>query len=184
MDEVVNEEIQNLPPVIMLYGEIDDDKVAEASMAIIAAHYDEPERPAKIRIMINSEGGNLHSAFALIEVIKASQIPIETISIGQCVSAGLFIFMSGTPGMRLITESCTVMSHTYSTDIGGNHWDLQAVHKELTNTQDRILRHYMDCTGLTKAKILKELIGKSDVWLTPAEVVKYNMADRVGRLEF
>lgn len=134
--------------------------------------------------MINSPGGELHAAFALIEIMEASRIPIETIALGQCVSAALLIFMSGTTGMRTITRTCTAMSHTYSTDIGGTHWDLKEIQKELQNTQDRILDQYIKCTGLTKQKIMKNLIGRSDHWLKPEQVIEYGIADRIGALEF
>jgi ATP-dependent protease ClpP protease subunit len=76
------------------------------------------------------------------------------------------------------------MSHTYSTDVGGSHWDIKEIQRELQNTQDRILQQYIACTGLPKQKIIKELIGKSDRWLNPTQVVEYNIADRIGKLEF
>jgi ATP-dependent Clp protease protease subunit len=134
--------------------------------------------------LINSPGGELQAAFALIEVMEASKIPVETIALGQCVSAAMLILMSGTPGYRVITRTCASMSHTYSTDVGGNHWDIKEIQRELQNTQDRILDQYMKCTGLQKQKIIKNLIGKSDRWLNPAQVVEYGIADRIGALEF
>ena len=171
------------PTTILLFGDINDHIIAQACNVIISEQY-RPEPKEKIRIMINSPGGDLHPAFALLEVMEASKIPIETIALGQCASAALLIFMSGTPGMRIVTRTCTSMSHTYSTDIGGNHWDLKEIQKELQNTQDRILDQYMKCTGLSKQKIMKNLIGRSDHWLKPQQVVEYGIADRIGALEF
>lgn len=171
------------PTTILLYGEIDDDIVAQACNVIIGEQY-RPEPKEKIRILINSPGGELQAAFALIEIMEASKIPIETIALGQCVSAAMLILMSGTKGHRIITRTCASMSHTYSTDVGGNHWDIKEVQRELQNTQDRILSQYMACTGLPKNKIIKELIGRSDRWLNPAQVVEYGIADRISKVEF
>ena len=171
------------PITILLFGDIEDDIIAQACNVIIGEQYRE-ERKDKIRIMINSAGGELHSAFALIEIMEASSIPIETIAIGQCVSAALMIFMSGSPGMRIVTRTCTAMSHTYSTGIEGNHWDLKDIQKELQNTQERIVGQYEKCTGKSKASIMKKLIGKGDTWLRPQEMVEYGIADRIGPVEF
>lgn len=171
------------PTTILLFGDINDDICAQACNVIIGEQY-RPEPKDKIRLLINSPGGELQAAFALIEVMGASKIPVETIALGQCVSAAMLILMSGTPGYRVITRTCASMSHTYSTDVGGNHWDIKEIQRELQNTQDRILDQYMKCTGLPKQKIIKNLIGKSDRWLNPAQVVEYGIADRIGILEF
>lgn len=175
------EEIRH-PPVILLYGEITDELVAEASNVIISAHYIK-RRPEKITILLNSEGGLLHSAFSLIEVITSSKIPIEITALGQCVSAGVLIFMSGTKGMRFITPTCTVMSHSFSTEIQGNHFDLQSVQKELEYTHARMVNHYITHTNQTKVTIETHLIGTQDRWLTPQDVVKFGIADEVRRIE-
>lgn len=171
------------PTTILLFGAITDEMCAGAIEVIIAKQY-EPDQHNKVRMLINSEGGDLAPTFALIEVMRASNIPIETIGVGQCASAGLILLMSGTPGYRMITPTCTSMTHNYNTEIGGSHWDLEALHQELKNTHQRILQHYMECTGLSKAVIIKQLIGKTDRYLLPDQVVKYNIADVVGRLQF
>ena len=183
--DIVEEKKEPEPLVFLLYGEINDESVGEVSGDLINAQYlPDDQRPPKCKMLINSQGGDLHTAFAFIEIMNASRIPIETIALGQCVSAGLFIFMAGTPGMRIITPTCSVMSHTYSMEIGGNHWDLKEIQKELANMQERILDHYMRCTGLTKQFIMKNLIGKADVWMKPEMVLKYNLADRIDRIDF
>lgn len=171
------------PPVILLYGDITDELVAEASATLISEQYN-PNRPEKIKIFLNSPGGDLHAAFAFIEIMKASLIPIETYALGQCVSAALFIFMAGSKGNRIVTSTCSAMSHTYSTGVDGSHWDIQDVQKELKNVQEKIINHYIEFTGLPKATIMSKLIGKGDHWLKPEDLVKYNLADKVGQITF
>ncbi len=100
------------PTTILLYGQITDSVVAEVTNIIVSEQY-EPNSHGKIKLLINTEGGELHAAFALVEIMQASRIPIETIAIGQCASAGLIIFMAGTKGMRSITPSCTTLTHNF-----------------------------------------------------------------------
>ena len=180
--EYTTEDINN-PPVILLYGEINDEMITEASAVLISEQYNS-DKPEKIKVFLNSPGGDLHPAFAFIELMKASSIPIETYALGQCVSAALFIFMAGSKGNRIVTKTCSAMSHTYSTGVDGSHWDIQDVQKELKNVQEKIINHYMEYTGLPKATIMSKLIGKGDHWLKPEDLVKYNLADKVGQITF
>lgn len=171
------------PTTILLYGPILDEQVAEAQNVIISEQY-RPNSHGKIRLFINSEGGELHSAFALIEVMMASRVPIETVAIGQCASAGLIIFMSGTKGMRTITPTCTTLTHNFSTGIDGNFANLMSTYEELKATNNRIISHYQECTGMTQKIIKSKLVGASDIWLSPADCVKYGIADQIGRVTF
>src|SRR5437763_338647 len=77
-----------------------------------------------INLMINSEGGDLTAAFALITVMEASVIPIRTIAIGECASAGLVILMAG--HQRVITPTASVMSHQLSSGSEGTYASMQA----------------------------------------------------------
>lgn len=180
--EEVTGETEN-PPVILLYGDITDELIAEASAALIGEQYN-PNRPEKIKIFLNSPGGDLHAAFAFIELMKASLIPIETYALGQCVSAALFIFMAGSKGNRIVTSTCSAMSHIYSTGVDGSHWDIQDVQKELKNVQEKIVNHYIEYTELPKKIIMSKLIGRGDHWLKPIDLVQYNLADRIGQISF
>jgi ATP-dependent Clp protease protease subunit len=178
------DEFEEIPhsPLVLLYGEITDEAVASVSNVIISSHYLK-NRPEKITLLLNTEGGLLHSAFALVEVMVASKIPIETVAIGQCISAGVLIFMSGSKGMRYVTPSCTVMSHSFSTEIQGNSYDLNAVQKELKHTHERMINHYMEHTEQTKNVIETHLVGTQDRWLTPDDVIKFGIADEIKMIE-
>ena len=52
-------------------------------------------RPKELSLIINSPGGAVHAAFALIDVMKASSIPIKTVGLGMIASCGILTFMAG-----------------------------------------------------------------------------------------
>lgn len=127
-------------------------------------------------IFINSEGGSLTEGMALVNVMAASTIPIITIAIGECCSAGLMIAMSG--NRRYVGPDTSIMSHQYSAGIGlSKHTDLKARVKDLEITADRVIKHYMRCTALTEKEVKKMLVNDTDVFLTPQEAVKLNLFD-------
>jgi ATP-dependent Clp protease protease subunit len=132
-----------------------------------------------ITMIINSGGGSVNAAWQICDVMDYIKTPVYTTGLGEIASAALMIFMNGEPGHRVITEKTSVMSHLYSWGAAGSHNNLISVNKEFQSIYDRMLKHYMSCTGLTKKVIEKELLCEHDVWLTADEALKLNITDEV-----
>lgn len=165
-----------------LFGEINNDVAQNAISWILEANYaDEP--PEDLTMLVNSEGGSLSDAFAIIDMMRGSSIPIRTIGLGQLASAGLLIFMSGEKGQRVLTPNTSIMSHQYHWMAVGKNHELVAVRKEQDLTQSRLLKHIKKCTGLDEKKINKELMPPHDVYLTAEEALKYNLCDLVREMK-
>ena len=137
------------------------------------------ERPSHLTLIICSPGGEMPSAFALIDVMKGSSIPIHTIGLGTIASCGLLTFMAGAKGHRVVTPMTSIMSHQYSWGQGGKHHELLSTVKEFELTSERMLKLYKTCTGLDEKTIRKYLLPASDVWLDADEAVKFGLADHV-----
>jgi len=137
------------------------------------------ERPKQIKMIINSPGGIVSSAFALIDTMKGSKVPVFTYGLGEIASCGLLTFMAGEKGKRYITRNTAILSHQFSWGSIGKEHELMASVKEFNNTSRRIIEHYKRCTGQTEATIKKYLLPAEDVWLTPKEAIKYGIADQV-----
>lgn len=165
--------------ITLLFGAIGDRQAAEIVSWILMNNMLE-KPPEELIIMINSPGGNVHSAFAIIEAIRGSGIPVKTVGMGQIVSAGLLVFMAGAKGRRLITPTCSVMSHQFSTGVSGTYHDLINVQKELNFVQRRIVDMYTGSTGKPEAYVLKHLLNPHDSWLSPEEAVKHKLADSIA----
>lgn len=167
--------------IYLLFGDINNESIADASGWLLQANFLD-KKPKNLTLLINSPGGDLHAAFAFIELMRGSSIPIHTVALGQICSAGLFIFMAGEKGHRTLTPTCTIMSHTYATGIEGDHHALISIAKELNWTHERILRHYVRETGLDEETIKEKLIGKGDFFFSPEEALALNLADQIKGL--
>jgi ATP-dependent Clp protease protease subunit len=137
------------------------------------------ERPKEITLVINSPGGQVHSAFALIDTMKGSAIPIKTIGLGMIASCGILTFMAGTKGRRFITPNTSILSHQYSWGSAGKEHELFARVREFELSTARMIDHYKKCTGLSEKKIREILLPAEDVWLSAKEAVKYGLADKI-----
>lgn len=136
-------------------------------------------KPKCIKMLINSEGGELPSAFALIDTMKGSSIPVYTYGVGLIASCGLMTFIAGQKGKRFITPNTAILSHQFFWGYAGKEHELMVGMKEVSNTAKRIMDHYKKCTGLSETQIQKYLLPPEDVWLSPKEAIKFNLADEI-----
>lgn len=148
---------------------------------IFEANFTE-ERPEMLNLVITSPGGDLNAAFALIDVMRGSAIPVRTIGLGQIASAGLMIFIAGEKGQRILTPNTSILSHQYSWGAFGKEHELFATVKEFDLTTKKMISHYKKCTGMNEKQIREILLPPQDMWLSPTEAKKYGLCDEVKDL--
>lgn len=136
-------------------------------------------RPKNLTLLINSPGGEVSSAFALIDIMKGSKIPVHTVGLGMIASCGLLTFMSGEKGHRVITPNTSILSHQYAWGSYGKEHELFARVREFELTTERMIEHYKKCTGLDEKKIRKYLLPAEDVWLNAEQAVEFGIADEI-----
>lgn len=163
--------------VIMLTGDIDRRKVDIAIRAILAANMD--LKYPYITLIIKSPGGSVDDGFSLIDMMRASVIPVQTVALGECSSAALMIAMAG--NHRMVSPNCSVLSHQFSAAFPAptKRADLKAREKDFQMIEDRIVNHYVGCTGLPASKLKKTLLLDYDVFLDANEAIKYNLFDEL-----
>jgi len=137
------------------------------------------KRKKELTLIINSPGGSVHSAFALIDTMKGSAIPIRTVGVGLIASCGILTFMAGKKGRRVITPNTSILSHQYSWGSSGKEHELFAQVREFELSTERMIAHYRKCTGLTEKKIREVLLPPEDRWLSAEEAVRYGIADEI-----
>jgi ATP-dependent Clp protease protease subunit len=140
------------------------------------------ERPQLLNLIITSPGGDLNAAFAIIDTMRGSAIPIRTIGLGQIASAGLMVFIAGSKDQRILTPNTSILSHQYSWGAVGKEHELFATVKEFDLTTKKMISHYKKCTGLNEKKIRDVLLPPQDVWLTPQEAKELGICDAIKEL--
>lgn len=177
----LKEEQNSKHSFFLLMEDITLDSCKNAVEWIFECNFGE-QRPDMLNLVICSPGGDLNAAFALVDTMRGSAIPIRTIGLGQIASAGLLIFISGAKGNRILTPNTSILSHQYSWGAFGKEHELFAQIKEFDLTTKRMIAHYKKCTGLTDAKIREVLLPPQDVWLSAIEAKKLGLCDDVKEL--
>lgn len=121
-----------------------------------------------INIFINSAGGHLNSALAIIEGIKHSNANVTGIIMGECYSAASMIALNC--HNVVVLDSANMMIHTASFGTAGNTGNVKAytdftvkeIEKLLVSTYDHFL---------TKDEIDKIKTGV-EIWLSADDIKK------------
>lgn len=160
-----------------LYGDIDEDNVMNAIYWITYENLLPGDYP--LTLYINSDGGSLQDAFALIDVIKKSNKPVITIGLGSVCSSGFMIFAAGARGNRYISPNASIMCHQYSDSTIGKYHDIRASAKEHELINRRMVNLLTEVTGLTASVVKRRLLPASDVYLTAEELIELGVADHI-----
>ena len=161
-----------------LLGEINYETVGRAMQWIVYEHT-LPQLPEHLTLYVNSSGGDLYNAFALIDVMHSSTLPIYTVGVGQIMSAAAMIFICGARGHRYLARHTGIMMHQFYSELEGKEHELEAGMRELKlcrNRIDDILHNYCQ---ISDKDVRKKLLEKSDVWMTANEAIKLKLADGV-----
>ena len=160
-----------------LSGDIAQENIDNAIKWLLYENLDPKEK--KLTLFINSTGGDLYQAFALVDMMHNSKHTIRTIGTGAIMSAAFIIFASGTKGERYISENAGIMCHQFSNTIENKYHDLKAQMKETDLCNARMLEILKQATGKNEDTVKLHLLPTSDVYLTAQEMIDIGAADHL-----
>jgi len=161
-----------------LYGEIDIENINDCIRWITYENLDVREERV-LTIYLNSTGGDLYQALALIDIIKNSLHPVRIIGVGAVMSAAFLIFAAGTKGERYAAVNTSFMCHQFTSGGEAKYHDIKAEMKENEALNNKMIEILKDATGLTPARIRSKLLPASDVYLSAQEAVDIGIADHL-----
>lgn len=166
--------------LMVLMDDINQESVKPVIEWILYENHVRKHRHRELLLMISSDGGELETAFALIDVMRSSSIPVKTVGLGTVASAGLCVFMAGTQGRRVLTPNTSILSHQFAWGAVGKAHELFATVKEFELCQQRMIDLYRQVTGLDDDTIKQVLLPPQDVYLSAEEALKYNICDHIS----
>ena len=140
----------------------------------IADRYD--VEPSPIYLHINSYGGSVFAALAIIDSIKDCQkkVPVHTVVEGCAASAATLIGCVGSK--RYIKKHAHMLIHELRSGVWGKYSDLEEEMENLKKLMDVIISIYQEHTKLKGTKKLTNLL-KKDSWWSAEECLKNQLVD-------
>lgn len=163
--------------VHIIHGEINEENMSKAYEWLIHENLDPVSKT--LTLYINSTGGNLYEAFGFIDLMKSSHHIIQTIGLGNVMSSGFLIFISGTKNYRLIGSHSSILCHQHSNDVEGKYSELVTHMKENQYCHDRMMDVIARNSKLSYEQIKEKLLSNNDTWLNVNEMLAYGLVDEI-----
>ena len=143
----------------------------------IDVKFDEVSQP--LQFVISTPGGSASDMFSIYDTMRMvrQDCEVETIGLGQVMSAGTLLLASGTKGKRKIGKYCRVMVHQVSAGTAGPHHEMVNEIAEIQHTQEQYIKCLAAETKMSVTFIKKLFEKKVNVYLSAEEAVKYGLAD-------
>jgi ATP-dependent Clp protease protease subunit len=164
--------------VFFLSGDIEEENVNKCIKWITYENLD-TKQTKTLTLYVNSVGGDLYQAFALIDVMRTSEYPIRTIGLGTVMSAAFLIVASGTKGERYLGQNTSCMCHQFSSGTDGKYHDLKAEMKETELLNNKMVEILVASTGKVPSYVKKRLLPPTDVYMTAHEMIEHSAADYI-----
>lgn len=136
----------------------------------------EYESRKAITLKVNSPGGSIYDAMAIVGRLKASNCNIITEGYGHMMSAAALILACG--HRRRVSKYAWFMVHEMSYEIYGKHSDIKDAVRQSDKEQFQWAQAMSECTG-TSAEEWLELVERKETYLTAEKCVEFNIADEV-----
>ena len=157
-------------------GNVDGESIENAIRWIMMGSQN-PSSKHPMKLYVNSDGGNLTDAFALMDVMRTSPVPIATVGMGNLMSSAFMIFAAGTKGKRAIAKNTSIMIHQFNHEYMGKYHDMKAYAEEIDRINYRMVAELSRTSGLSENVVGTKLLRPSDVWLTAEQLVELGFAD-------
>lgn len=134
---------------------------------------------SKIHVRINSNGGSVFAAYAIMNLLKTHKAEVITYNDGIAASAATIIAMAGD---KVVTALGSVwMVHLPATIVFGNANDFKKAVEVLNTITESMIDIYNHKTGIERNELEKML--NEDTWLTGTQALQKGFADEVTDLQ-
>lgn len=163
--------------ILFLEGDINQESANDLSkeLALLGKKSKEP-----IKLIINSNGGDVDAGFLIIDAMKGIEAPVSTIVSGRAYSMAAVIFAAGT-GERLMLPHSSMMIHQVLVNEcrGGNVNEISSLSKTLQLYQNKIDTVLSECGKKNLSQIKKLTSSGKDTYFSPEEAIKNGFCDKV-----
>ncbi|NOZ00767.1 MAG: ATP-dependent Clp protease proteolytic subunit [Deltaproteobacteria bacterium] len=162
---------------ILLSSDVKPDTARRIVEQLLVMEAEDPKAP--ITLIINSPGGDVHSGFAIYDVIRFIQPRVRIVCAGLTASIATVILLSVKKEDRLALPNARLLLHQplFHSEVFGPASDLEITAVEIIKTKERLNEMIAKETGQPLEKVAKDT--ERDFWLSAAEAKKYGLISRI-----
>lgn len=162
--------------IIFLTGEINQEV---ASSVIAQMIFLEAKAPNKdINLYINSPGGDINSAFAIMDTMNFIKCDVSTICVGLAASAASLLLCAGTKGKRFCLPNSDIMIHQpWIPQLGGQITDLEITITHSNKQKEKLTKIIAKACGRTYEETREAM--ERDNWLDAKAAREFGLIDKI-----
>ena len=161
--------------IITLFAQITNDAAKDtiSQMWGLAAVSSEP-----VTLLINSPGGEVPHALAIVQTIEACPVEINTIAMGRVFSGGVIILVAG--HVRCAFPRTLFMTHEFQNtkEVSAGYRSLKRSRKSDDWTYETLVNHFSHYTKLLVPEVKKKLLS-TEYYFDEHEALKIGIIDKV-----
>lgn len=163
--------------VVFLGTQIDDASANDIIAQLLWLEGDDPDRD--IHLYINSPGGSDTALMAIYDTMSYVRSDIETVCLGQAMTAAAILLAGGTPGKRYALPNSRVLIHQPSLEgvVRGQASDLELQSAEIQRVRRRMEEILASHTGQSVERVRADI--ERDTMFTADEARAYGIVDHV-----
>lgn len=161
--------------IIFLGGVIDDETADIVIAQLLFLQFENSKKD--IQLYINSPGGSVSSALAILDTMNHVKNDVSTVCVGMAASAAALLLSSGKKGKRFALPNSEIMIHQPMGGAQGQASDIEITAKQILKLKSKLNKMMADNTGKTLAQIEKD--ADRDYYMSADEAKKYGVIDKV-----
>lgn len=165
---------------LLIYGEIADEAPADGfvgSRDIVRDLLQLEKACDRVRVRINSQGGEVYAGIAIFNAIRRSTCDIAIYTDGIAASIAGIITMCGR--RHYMSRYSRLMIHSVSGGVYGNAVDLQRMIDEIRGLEETISAIIAERMQITAEEVRRRYFDGEDHWFTADEAVALGLADGI-----
>lgn len=161
---------------IRLSGEVNQSMAEKINDHLRMLNKLDPNR--EIKIIINSGGGSVTAGMSIYDTMQSVSNDIRTVCEGSAMSMAAVLLAAGTPGKRESYQSCEIMIHEVSSNLGGRLSSLKTWGEDVHRANEKLVEVLHQRTGLSKDN-LRDMMIEDIVFISAQEAKDMGLIDSV-----
>lgn len=160
---------------VMLTGEISQESAESVIEKLLLLNEEAPGKP--IKLFINSPGGDVDGGYAMYDVIRFIEAPVNMIVAGLAASAAVIVLLASPRERRFSLPNARYLIHQPSTGVRGTASDIQIEASEIIKIREKTNKLISDETGRPVEQVVKDT--HRNYWMGAKESVEYGLIGKV-----
>lgn len=137
----------------------------------------EKNKKKPIKVVINSQGGEIASGQMIIDIISGSKTPIELYCFEKAFSMAAVIFISGKHGRYMLPNARLMIHEPSITNISGSSSDIKNLSEFIEKSKKKLYSAIVSHSNFTLEELEEQT--KEDLYLSADECIKKALAEKV-----